>query len=72
MENELISYSLKADSEVEYNLKPTCSFLFLDSSSTLPFPTGIVEKESKNKIRLILVKTFFISSKIYGLPKKSH
>ncbi|RNA17661.1 hypothetical protein BpHYR1_044869 [Brachionus plicatilis] len=31
--------------EVQYNLKLTCTFLFLDSSSTLPFPTGIVEEE---------------------------
>ncbi|RNA29070.1 hypothetical protein BpHYR1_040831 [Brachionus plicatilis] len=29
-----------------YNLKRTCTFPFLDSSSTLPFPTGIIVEES--------------------------
>ncbi|RNA23010.1 hypothetical protein BpHYR1_000117 [Brachionus plicatilis] len=35
----------------QYNLKLTCTFLFLDSSSTFPFPNGIVEEESRNKMR---------------------
>ncbi|RNA07870.1 hypothetical protein BpHYR1_026008 [Brachionus plicatilis] len=38
-----------------YNLKLTCTFLFLNSSSTFPFPTGIGEEELKNKMRTNLL-----------------
>ncbi|RNA17976.1 hypothetical protein BpHYR1_029127 [Brachionus plicatilis] len=33
-------------------LKQTCTFLFLDSSSAVPFPTEIVEEEPKNKMQI--------------------
>ncbi|RNA21725.1 hypothetical protein BpHYR1_020141 [Brachionus plicatilis] len=43
---------LENNEKKQYNLKHTCTFLVINSSSIPPFPTGIVEEESKNKMRI--------------------
>ncbi|RNA16002.1 hypothetical protein BpHYR1_002853 [Brachionus plicatilis] len=57
--------SMEAIIYVQYNLKLTCTFLFLNYSLTLPFPTGIVEEESTSNRELIACEAY-IRSDIYG------
>ncbi|RNA02508.1 hypothetical protein BpHYR1_039288, partial [Brachionus plicatilis] len=55
---------LKDNSFLQYNLKLTCTFLFLESSSSFPqlfldfsFPTGKVEEETRKSQGKKIVQT---------------